>query len=77
MLVRQTLTPAAVGGAVGLGAAALGGGALEHLLFGVTPRDGVTFASVALLVGLVTWLACRAPAERAARVVPAVALRAE
>ncbi len=57
-------------------AAALG---LTHLmaneLFGVTPQDPVTYASVAILLAAVALLACYLPAHRAVQVDPMVALR--
>ena len=62
-----------------LGAAAAAGAArvLESLLFGVTPVDGTTYASVLLLFFLVALLAAYVPARRATRVDPLVALSAE
>jgi predicted permease len=50
---------------------------LRGLLFGVAPNDPATLVAVALLIGAVGVLACWLPAARAARVDPAVALRAE
>jgi ABC-type antimicrobial peptide transport system permease subunit len=50
---------------------------LQGLLFGVPPRDPVTFLSVALLMALVGLGACAMPALRAARVDPLVAMRTE
>jgi predicted permease len=48
---------------------------LEGLLYGVAPRDPVTLAAVVLVIGLVGLAACAAPALRAARVDPLVAIR--
>ena len=50
---------------------------LAQLLYGVTPNDPVTVSVVALLMATVGTLACWLPAARAARVEPAVALKAE
>jgi predicted permease len=50
---------------------------LSALLYGVTPSDPVTVSMVALLMASVGTAACWLPAARAARVQPAIALRAE
>jgi ABC-type antimicrobial peptide transport system permease subunit len=47
------------------------------MLYGVTPGDRLTFASVALFLSLVIGLSAYLPARRAARVDPVVALRYE
>jgi predicted permease len=77
MVVREGVVLAAAG--VGLGAAgALAlGRSLSTLLYGVQATDPATFAGVTLLLAGVALLASYAPARRAARVDPAVTLRAE
>jgi ABC-type antimicrobial peptide transport system permease subunit len=50
---------------------------LTSLLFGVTPRDPLTFGGVALLVVAVAMLGSFVPARRASGVDPIVALRHE
>jgi ABC-type antimicrobial peptide transport system permease subunit len=47
------------------------------MLFGVQPLDPMTFASVIVVVILTAAIAAAAPAWRAARIDPVIALRAE
>jgi putative ABC transport system permease protein len=77
LVVRQGVTPAAFGLVVGLGMALLLTRVLSKLLFGIGPRDPLSFASVALVLLGVAVAASYLPARRAARVDPAGALRAE
>ena len=66
-----------LGVAVGLAGAALASRAIAAMLYGVTRLDPVTYGGVVLLLVGTAVLACVAPAWRAARVDPAVTLRAE
>jgi putative ABC transport system permease protein len=50
---------------------------LQKLLYGVEPTDAVTFCEVALVLAIVSLVACYIPARRAARVNPTEALRME
>ena len=63
----------AVGALVSLAAARW----LEPLLYGVSPRDPLTYGAVVVALLLAAVLACLVPARRAARVSPSEALRAE
>ena len=66
-----------LGVAVGLAAALAVTRTLGGLLYGVTPLDGVTIASVVSLLAAVALVAIGWPAWRASRVDPTTALRAE
>jgi predicted permease len=76
MLLRH-LRPAAVGLALGTGAALVAARTLESRLYGVPPTDPLTFLAAATILGAVGAAACWLPARRAARVDPTVALRAD
>jgi putative ABC transport system permease protein len=75
MVVLQAMTLAAVGIAIGLGAAYGLTRVMATLLFQVKPTDPAVFASVAALLAGVALLSCYLPARRATRVDPVVALR--
>jgi len=66
-----------VGLAAGITGALVTSRLLRGLLFGVAPHDPATLGAVALIIAAVGVAACWLPAARAARVDPAVALRAE
>ena len=75
MVVRQAMTLAAIGVAVGLGAAWLLTRVLASMLYTVKVRDPLIFTSVAVLLSVVALIASYLPARRALRVDPVVALR--
>lgn len=75
LVLRQGITPAAWGLAVGAVGAVMVTQALRVQLFGVGPGDPSTIIVVALLMFVVAVLATYAPARRATRVDPMVALR--
>ncbi|HAB18520.1 MAG TPA: hypothetical protein DCE44_19025 [Verrucomicrobiales bacterium] len=77
LVIRQGMTLAGTGLALGIAAALSLTHAMAALLFGVGPRDPWAFAAVTLLLAGVSLLACWWPALRAARVDPMIALRAE
>jgi putative ABC transport system permease protein len=77
LILRQGMTLTVVGAVIGLVGAVIASQALITLLFGVSRLDPVTYLGViALLLG-VSAVACWVPAWRAARVDPAITLRAE
>ena len=67
----------AVGLAVGLAGAWFAARLLRGFLFGVTPHDPITLGLVGLALATVGMAACWLPAARAARVDPAIAMRAD
>jgi predicted permease len=76
-VLRQGLSLAIAGAAVGFVGALIVSRLMAGLLYSVRPTDPVTFAGVAILLVGVALLACYIPARRAMRVDPIVALRHE
>jgi putative ABC transport system permease protein len=68
---------AVTGVAAGLFAAWILRRSVASMLFGVAPGDALTFSGVVVVLGIVSLLAAYLPARGAARIDPAVALRAE
>ena len=77
LVVRDGLKLVLIGVGVGLAGALLLTRMMTTLLFGVTPTDAVTYATVALGLIVVALIACCIPARRATKVDPLVALRFE
>jgi predicted permease len=77
LVIRQGLRLALLGIVAGLAGAWALTRLMSGLLFGVTPTDSVTLASVAFTLAIVALLACYLPARRATKVDPLVALREE
>ena len=62
---------------MGIGLSLAGARLMTTLLFGVRPGDAVGYTAAALAIVGVTLAAALAPAWRASRIDPAVALRGE
>ena len=77
MILREGLTLAGIGLAVGWPAAWMLSRVVESLLFEVRPRDPVALAGAAALMGIVAIAASAIPAWRATRVEPISALRGD
>ncbi len=77
LVIRQGMFLTIAGLVVGVFAGAMVTRVLSDMLFGVTPRDPLTFIGAPLLLLLVAFLACYIPARRATRIDPLVALRYE
>jgi macrolide transport system ATP-binding/permease protein len=77
LIIRQGMTLAGLGLAIGLLCAFGVAQVLAKLLYGVSSLDVVTFAGVTVLLGFVAALACYIPARRATKVDPLVALHYE
>ncbi len=77
LVVGSAVRVIAIGAVIGLVLSIVLGRLLTTMLFGVQPLDPLTFASVAIVLALTAAVATAAPAWRATRINPAVALRGE
>jgi len=75
MIVREGLTPVAIGLAGGLIAALAMTRVSRQLLFGIEPTDPLTYAAALAALAAAASIACLVPARRAAAVDPMSALR--
>jgi putative ABC transport system permease protein len=77
MVLREAGGLVAIGVAVGLVLAMLTGRFAETLLFGLHPRDPLSVAAAAMVLGGVALLASYLPARTASRIEPTTALRVD
>jgi ABC-type antimicrobial peptide transport system permease subunit len=77
MVLRETLKVVGIGMVVGLAAALAATRLVATALFGVKPTDPITIGIALGVMAAVALLAGSAPARRAARVDPMIALRHE
>ena len=77
LVVQQGMLLTLIGVVLGLGGAYALTRVMSTLLFGITPKDPLTFGVVAALLIAVAFIACFVPALRATKVDPLVALRYE
>jgi putative ABC transport system permease protein len=77
MILRQGMTLAVLGVAVGTAAALMLTQLMQSLLYGVEPADPLTFVAVPLILLLVSLIASYVPALRATKVSPLLALRSQ
>jgi putative ABC transport system permease protein len=77
LVIRQGMLLTFAGLVLGVVAGTFVTRVLTDMLFGVTPRDKLTFVGVPVLLLGVAFLACYIPARRATRIDPLIALRYE
>ena len=77
LVLGQGLRLTAIGLAIGLVGALMLTPLMRALLYGVSSRDALTYASVLIVLALVALVACLVPARRATKMDPVWALRGE
>ena len=77
LVLRGGLMPVLLGLIAGTIGASFSGRAVSGLLFGITPQDPASLASVAITLTAAAFVASYLPARRAGRVDPIIALRTE
>jgi ABC-type antimicrobial peptide transport system permease subunit len=77
MVVASGARMVIIGALAGMAAALALSGLMKSLLFGIGPRDPLTFVATSVIFVVVALVAAYVPARRAARVSPMEALKAE
>jgi putative ABC transport system permease protein len=75
MILKEGGSLLAIGLVLGVVGSFVVAGLMRGLLFGVAPRDPVTFAGVAVMMAAIGIVACWIPAARAAQIDPAITMR--
>jgi ABC-type antimicrobial peptide transport system permease subunit len=76
MILREGGVLLAIGLVLGVGGAFFAARGIRGLLFGVAPDDPLTLIGVAVVMAAIGIVACWIPARRAARIDPAITMRA-
>jgi ABC-type antimicrobial peptide transport system permease subunit len=76
MILREGGVLLVIGLVLGVIGAVFAARVIQGLLFGVTPYDPITFVGVAVMMAAIGIVACWIPALRAARIDPAITMRA-
>jgi putative ABC transport system permease protein len=77
LMMRRGQNLAAVGLAIGVAAAYVGGRTVSGMVYGIHASDPIVLTSATVVVVLITWVATAIPATRAARIDPIQALRGD
>ena len=75
MVLRDGMSPVAIGTLLGLAGSLAVNRILQSQLVGVSPYDPATMAGASVVLIVVALVACQIPARRAMNVDPVVALR--
>ncbi|MGE5813189.1 MAG: ABC transporter permease [Acidobacteriota bacterium] len=77
LILRRGLIQLGIGLAIGLGGSFFAARLLKSIIVQTSPQDPVTFASITILLVVITAAACLVPTRRAVRLDPVRALRAD